>query len=474
MLFNSYTFAVFFAIVLTLHSLPLPWRTRKFNLLWASYLFYAAWNPPFVALLWISTIVDWFVAKWLYRTQSASGRRTLLVVSLCTNLGLLGFFKYGQFLLDNFLAMLALWDIHYQPAMPDIILPVGISFYTFQTLSYTLDVYRRHSKPWESFLDYALYVTFFPQLVAGPIIRASYFLPQCQQPRKATSNQLGWGLSLLVLGLFQKIVVADGLLAPVVETVYDKLDEVSMLTAWVGTLAFAGQIFCDFAGYSTSAIGVAMCLGFSVPDNFRFPYAAIGFSDFWQRWHISLSTWLRDYLYIPLGGNRRGAGRTLANLMMTMLLGGLWHGAAWTFVAWGGLHGLYLIAERLLKAKLAHLSIWRRPPVRALLGIGTFLLICFTWVFFRAKSFDQAFAFSAQMMGVASNRLFLGLPMVTVAIVLIVLAAILLLHGFMRDKSLEEVVQRCPWWVRAMTLAAMFIAIFTMPGEDRAFIYFQF
>ena len=276
----------------------------------------------------------------------------MLVASLAVNLGLLGFFKYRVFFLENFVALLNSVGVDFHPARPSIILPVGISFYTFQTLSYTLDIYMGKMKPARSFLDYALFVTFFPQLVAGPIVRAAHFLPQCEDARRTTLSQLGWGLSLILFGLFQKSVIADGLMAPVVERVYDSGEVLSFGAGWVGTLAFAMQIFCDFSGYSTCAIGTAMCLGFWLPVNFRSPYAAIGFSDFWRRWHVSLSSWLRDYLYIPLGGNRKGTARTYVNLMITMLLGGLWHGASWNFVIWGGLHGVYLIVERLLKAVL--------------------------------------------------------------------------------------------------------------------------
>ena len=246
---------------------------------------------------------------------------------------MLGFFKYGGFLLANFRRGLALLGVDYVPPEMDIFLPIGISFYTFQTLSYTIDVYRGHTRPWPSFLDFAMFVTFFPQLVAGPIVRAAEFLPQCVTPKRANAHQLGWGASLLVLGIFEKVVLADGVMAPVVDTVYGSVREAGFFSAWVGTLAFGSQIFFDFAGYSTCAIGAGLSLGFVLPDNFRFPYAAVGISDFWTRWHISLSSWLRDYLYIPLGGNRQGLVRTQANLMVTMLLGGLWHGAAWRFVA---------------------------------------------------------------------------------------------------------------------------------------------
>ncbi|HYW50979.1 MAG TPA: MBOAT family O-acyltransferase, partial [Gemmatimonadaceae bacterium] len=341
MLFNSLTFVVFFAWVLAVHYAPLPWKVRKVHLLLAGYAFYAAWNPPFVLLLWLSTVVDWLMAAKLARTEEPRARKAMLLVSLVLNLGLLGYFKYGGFLLENFTALVNGLGIAYKPLAPSIILPVGISFYTFETLSYTLDVYLRRAKPTPKLLDFALFVGFFPHLVAGPIVRPTDLVPQFESPRRATGRMFGWGLLLMTIGLFEKVVVADGLLAPVSDDVFKAASLIAPLDAWLGVLAFSGQIFCDFAGYTTTAIGASLALGFSIIDNFRFPYAAIGFSDFWQRWHISLSTWLRDYLYIPLGGNRRGPSRTYVNLMLTMLLGGIWHGASWTFVVWGGLHGLY-------------------------------------------------------------------------------------------------------------------------------------
>ena len=474
MLFNSFTFIIFFFVVLSLHSLPLPWRVKKFNLLWASYLFYAAWNPPFVILLWISTVADWFIAKKLDRTESRIGRRLLLLCTLSVNLGLLGFFKYSGFLLSNFVTLVNALGMKYEPALPSVILPVGISFYTFQTLSYTLDIYFRKSRPWNSFLDYAMYVTFFPQLVAGPIVRATYFLPQCSEPRRGSGKQIGWGLTLLTLGLFEKVAIADGLFAPVSDMLYDAKGVPDFASAWCGTLAFAGQIFCDFAGYSTCAIGAAMALGFVLPVNFRFPYAAIGFSDFWRRWHVSLSSWLRDYLYIPLGGNRKGPIRTYVNMLVTMLLGGLWHGASWTFVVWGGLHGMYLVVERLMTQWLGHLGIWGRAPVRLLLCIATFLLVCFTWVFFRARTFPQAFQISAAMLGLGGGE---TEPLVDVYNQTITLAAILVVlavHWFMRDRTLNSLFGRIPWWLRSLALAGMLLAIATLAGDENAFIYFQF
>ncbi len=475
MLFNSFTFLLFFSIVLGVYYLPLPWRLKKFHLLAASYLFYAAWNPPFVVLLWISTIVDWYCARWMHASSSRRTRLVFLCVSLGVNLGLLGFFKYSNFLLDNFNALTASWGIIHVPPSLDIVLPVGISFYTFQTLSYTIDVFRKKMAPWPSPLDFALYVTFFPQLVAGPIVRASEFLPQCSVPRRATGPQFGWGMSLFVLGLFQKVVVADGLLAPIVEVVYGTPAlPPDFSAAWAGTLAFAGQIFCDFAGYSTCAIGIAMCLGFALPENFRFPYAAIGFSDFWCRWHISLSSWLRDYLYIPLGGNRRGGVRTYINLSLTMLLGGLWHGASWTFVVWGGLHGFYLIAERLLcSTSIADLRVWSTKIGRLTLMVGTFAAVCVTWVFFRADDFGEAFSILSSMFGFGQS---VTAPLGKFDLLRAVTptGCIFIVHWLLRDRTLEEAVARIPMWLVSIILAMMIVAILMMPGEDRAFIYFQF
>ena len=470
MLFNSYTFVVFFIVVLAAYYAVRSWRARKTILLAASYLFYAAWNPPFVLLLMFSTVVDWFAAKGIHNSRSVRTRRFYLAVTLGANFGLLGYFKYGTFLLENFLAVARSlgWDVTL--ATPSIILPVGISFYTFQTLSYTLDVYRGNMAPAGSFLDYALYVTFFPQLVAGPIVRAVDFLPQCEQPKRFNAQAIGFGLALMVLGLFEKMVVADGFLAPVVEDVYDATRLPSFLVAWAGTLAFAGQIFCDFAGYSTCAIGAAVCLGFHLCENFRFPYAAIGFSDFWRRWHISLSSWLKDYLYIPLGGNRHGSSRTYVNLMVTMLLGGLWHGASWTFVVWGGLHGLYLAVERAAK-QLPIASVVARIP-RIVLALLTFLLVCVAWVFFRAHSFERATDILCAMVAIGD-----GEPLVRyycVAKAFGLTAAILAIHWFMRDRSLPQVIQAMPWWVRSCALAAMAVGIVLLSGDGNAFIYFQF
>jgi len=474
-LFNSYSFLLFFLVVLVASRALAPWRARKCFLLVASYVFYAAWNPPFVILLWFSTLLDWSVAKKLDRVERPSRRRVLLAVSLVGNLGLLGFFKYGGFLLDNFVGAANLLGWTFKPADVDIILPVGISFYTFQTISYTFDVYRRRIRRWHSFLDYALYVTFFPQLVAGPIVRARDFLPQCVEPHRATGAQLGWGLALVVMGLFEKIVVADALMAPVVEFVYDSQAAASFGAAWTGTFAFAVQIFCDFAGYSSCAIGVAMCLGFELPVNFRFPYAACGLADFWRRWHISLSSWLRDYLYVPLGGNRKGSVRTYLNIMATMLLGGLWHGAAWTFIFWGGLHGMYLVVERVLKNVIPEGRFRGARSARIVWGLLTFVLVSFTWVFFRARTFHRAFTLARAMLGNAPAGAELVIDPLRAVAVIGTTMVLLAVHWSLRGGTLEDAVRKCPWLLRAFILAGMMVAIvMMMSGEERAFIYFQF
>jgi alginate O-acetyltransferase complex protein AlgI len=471
MVFNSLTFIVFFALVLALHALPLRWTTKKVNLLLASYVFYAAWNPPFIILLWVSTVVDWWAAKKLVQAEAPAARRAWMLLSVVVNLGMLAYFKYGTFLLENFTLLMASIGVDYQAPSFDIVLPVGISFYTFATLSYTLDVYLRRAAPARNFLDYALFVTFFPHLVAGPIMRPTELVPQFAEARRATGDMLRFGLALMTLGLFQKVVLADAFLAPAAEMIYDGNAVPGMLDAWIGTLAFSGQIFCDFAGYSTTAIGAAMCLGFAMPDNFRFPYAAVGFSDFWRRWHITLSSWLRDYLYIPLGGNQHGPARTYMALMLTMLLGGLWHGASWTFVAWGGLHGLYLAGERMLRARFSGYQPGRGMLI--LFGLLTYLLVNITWVFFRADSFNEAATLLGSMFGMHADAAPI-LPVVHLTLVSLIVTGIICTHWYMRNTTLEAVITRTPAAVIAVLWSLMLFAVITAQGSGDAFIYFQF
>ena len=466
MLFNSLTFLLFFAAVFALHALAPTWTSRKALLLAASYLFYAAWNPPYVLILAFSTGVDWWLARRIGASEDPARRRGLLLLSLACNLSLLGFFKYGGFLLDNFQHLAGAAGIAWQPPEWSIVLPVGISFYTFASLSYTIDVYRREIRSDCSLADYALFVSFFPHLVAGPIVRASLLLPQIEQPRRATRDQVGWGLCLLCFGLAQKAVLADAVFAPLVDAVYAAPQRFGAIDTLAAVLAFSGQIYYDFAGYSLAAIGLALCFGFAFPDNFRQPYAAAGFSDFWRRWHISLSSWLRDYLYIPLGGNRGGEAAAARNLMLTMLIGGLWHGASWMFVLWGGLHGVYLALERL----------WRRlrppaTPAGPLAALLTFAVVSLTWIPFRAP--DGAVA-----LGVLQGLLRAAPPALGATHLLAcfgAIAATLLWQYRTRAGSLEASFAGARLPAQAAALAACLIAIFLVSGGDqRAFIYFQF
>ena len=473
MLFNSLTFVVFFAVVVTAYWSMRSWTARKNLLVVASYIFYGAWNPPFAALLFSTTAMDFWLGARIAKAKGRHSRRVWLVASVCMNLSMLGFFKYGNFLLENFQWLMARIGVIYQPPHLDILLPVGISFYTFHSLSYTLDVYRGVMQPTKSLRDFVLAVSFFPQLVAGPIVRAGDFLPQLLAPPKPQTGRFLWGLALMTLGLFEKVVLADTLLAGSADRIFGYGGPLIALDSWMGVIAFAGQIFFDFAGYSTCAIGAALCLGFHLKDNFRFPYAAIGFSDFWRRWHISLSTFLRDYLYFPLGGNRVGWARAAINLVIVMFLGGLWHGAAWTFVVWGLLHGFYLVIEHTLRAFFGNKTWTDSFVVKVLLGLITYAAVCLAWVFFRASDFTVATRMLSGMFGghangdaILSTREMLQIGIVTFFM--------MLAHWSLRDISIEQAVERLPRWVVTAVWAVMACAIILNQGNSNAFIYFQF
>lgn len=472
MLFNSLTFVVFFAVVVTLYWSIRSWNTRKNLLVVASYIFYGAWNPPFAALLFSTTAMDFWLGSRIAKARAGHSRRVWLVASVCMNLSMLGFFKYGNFLLENFKWLMAQIGVVYQPPHLDILLPVGISFYTFHSLSYTLDIYRGVLQPTKSLRDFILAVSFFPQLVAGPIVRAGDFLPQLVRPQPLRTGQFLWGLALMTLGLFEKIVLADTLLSGSADRVFGYAGPLVALDSWAGVLAFAGQIFFDFAGYSICAIGAALTLGFHLKDNFRFPCAAIGFSDFWRRWH-SLSTFLRDYLYIPLGGNQVRPFRAALNLVIVMFLGGLWHGAAWTFVVWGLLHGSYLVIERVCRVLFEKKPWANTPAVRVGAGFATYGAVCVAWVFFRASNFAVASRMLGGMFGqhqhgdrILSTRELLQVGAVS--------AAMIALHWAMRDDTFETAVMRLP--PRAVTAigSLMACAIILTQGTSNAFIYFQF
>src|ERR1044071_4396860 len=473
MLFNSLTFVVFFIIVVTADWSIGSWQARKNLLLFASYIFYGAWNPPFALLLFGTTAMDFYLGRIMGKQESPEARKVWLVISVAVNLSMLGFFKYGNFLLENFQWVLARGGITYQPPHLDLFLPIGISFYTFHSLSYTLDIYRGVMRPTRSLRDFTLAVSFFPQLVAGPIVRAGDFLPQLEAPPKQDANRFLWGLFLMTLGLFEKVVLADTMLSGSADRVFGHPGPLVALDSWTGVIAFAGQIFFDFAGYSTCAIGAALCLGFHLKDNFRFPYAAIGFSDFWRRWHISLSTFLRDYLYIPLGGNQVRPLRAASNLVIVMFLGGLWHGAAWTFVVWGLLHGFYLVIEHASRAFFGNKGWTETFAIKILLGLATYFAVLIAWVYFRASTFEVASRMIAGMFGrhpngdaILSTREILQVAIVT----LFLLAA----HWTLRDISIETAVVRLPRWAVTGVWFLMACAIILTQGNSNAFIYFQF
>ncbi len=474
MQFDTFTFIIYFLVVIFAYYCFKTASSQKIWLLLASYIFYAAWNPYFVVLIGFSTVLDWVIVRKILSCKQPNTKRLWLLLSLCSNLGLLSYFKYGSFFLANFQELMRLVGVSYLPPSVDIILPIGISFYTFQTLSYTIDAYRGKLKSPASLLDFSLYVSFFPQLVAGPIVRSSDFLPQCNSRKQLNVDFLGWGWFILISGLFAKVVLSDTLLAPFVDAVYFRPEAAGSIEAWAAVFAFSGQIFFDFGGYSLCAIGSALCLGYLLPENFRSPYSAMGFSDFWRRWHISLSSWLRDYLYIPLGGSHKGEIRTFLSLIITMLLGGLWHGASWQFVIWGGLHGSYLVIERYMK-KLVGIT----RPSSELLMLGqallTFIVVSLTWVFFRAENMGAVWSIFEALFCYRDSGLLIYNVTNKVLYIIFLTLLLFFFHWRIRNTSYVAVVQKFPWWLKGGVMSLMMIGItFIASGDERAFIYFQF
>lgn len=469
MLFNSYIFWFFQAIVLALHAFVRA-RARKVMLVVASYVFYGYWDWRFLGLIFISTVTDYFVAQWIHDARTARRKRLFLWGSIVVNLGILGYFKYADFFVSSLSELLALVGISVSWQVLGIVLPVGISFYTFQTMSYTIDVYRGELRPARCFIDFMLYVSFFPQLVAGPIERATRLLPQIITPRVRTNHDFRAGTYLILLGLFKKIVIADNLAAIANAIFATEASSLTGLEVIVGVYAFAFQIYGDFAGYSSIARGVAHWLGYDLMVNFRMPYLAISPSDFWRRWHISLSTWLRDYLYIPLGGNRGGTLLTYRNLALTMLLGGLWHGAAWTFVAWGAFHGFILVVARALtgnRAASPRSLLARLPAI-----IVMFHLVCLSWLLFRAESIGQAYE-----MAITAVTSFGATPLAIgglATIAFFVIPLIVYEVWVERSGDLEALLKR-PWLTRGGVYAYMVLMMVFFPSPVQYdFIYFQF
>jgi D-alanyl-lipoteichoic acid acyltransferase DltB (MBOAT superfamily) len=470
MLFNSLNFLIFFLVVYGLYGL-LSHRKQNGLLLLSSYFFYGCWDYRFLTLIIVSTLVDYWAGLTIFQSNRPWRRKAALIISLVTNLGILGFFKYFNFFVSSAEDILSWLGLAAEPWRLNIILPVGISFYTFQTMSYTIDIYREKMSPTRNLLNFATFVAFFPQLVAGPIERASRLLPQIEAKRTITREKVEGGLWLIMWGLFKKAVIADNL-AQIVDALFASTEPYSAFAVIVGLYAFAFQIYCDFSGYSDMARGLARCMGIELMVNFNNPYFAVNPSDFWKRWHISLSSWLRDYLYISLGGNRKGTLKTYRNLGLTMLLGGLWHGAAWTFVVWGAYQGLLLIVHRIAVSVCPSNSHADRSHFIWLKRVGMFHAICLGWLFFRAETMGQAgrmlngLLFNWSYQPIAGNGL----------IALIVLCAPLWCVQFVQLKTRILEAPRYLSLVPRTLLYAIMGFMFVTLGHTggQAFIYFQF
>ena len=437
-----------------------------------SYYFYYKSSGFYFFLLGIVTVSDFLLAHWMYATEAKWKRKLLVFVSLCINLGLLCYFKYTNF----FYEMLApLWKGTFEPL--DIFLPVGISFFTFQSLSYTIDVYRRDLKPLTNLLDYVFYVSFFPQLVAGPIVRARDFIPQIRQPLMVTDEMFGQGLFFIMSGLFKKAVISDYISVNFVERIFANPELYSGVENLFGVYGYALQIYCDFSGYSDMAIGLALLLGFRFPINFNSPYKSDSVTDFWHRWHISLSTWLRDYLYISLGGNRKGKIRTYFNLSVTMLLGGLWHGASWNFIVWGGLHGLALSVHKLFRSLMNRPKDYRSTGIRKVFSVVlTFHFVCFCWIFFRNSTFEGSISMIRQIFTAFHPEVFLQL-VAGYWKVFVLMGIGYLLHWCpdkWQDDCAKSVIHLPLVGQTLVVILLLYFIIQVKSSDIQPFIYFQF
>jgi len=475
MLFPTVKFAIFFVVVFTgnwlLMQHPKPWR---WFILGASYFFYGFWDWRFTGLLAGATLINQFFAVRIHSSRSPRARRWYLIGALAADLGVLGYFKYVGFLMASVVATLDKVGLHADVRPLEVILPIGISFFTFQAMSYVVDVYRGKIPP-ARWLDFAVYLSFFPHLVAGPIVRGAEFLPQLHPPRDPRRLDSSRAFYLIFIGLAKKIVIADFLASHIVDQVFASPGLSSGPEALFAIYAYAIQIYADFSAYSDIAIGLALLLGFRFPENFNAPYTAVSITDFWRRWHMTLSRWLRDYLYIPLGGNKGGRLLTYRNLMLTMLLGGLWHGAAWRFVVWGGLHGLWLALERGVSAGRRARGLAPLPDtawLRALKRLGTFHLVCLAWVFFRADSLGSAWSLLSRLFTGWGAATSLVTPAVLVAIAVGLAAQYVprgaVNHGLIGFSRLRPALQ-------GAVLAVTLVVIDALGSEGvAAFIYFQF
>ncbi|MBZ0180164.1 MAG: MBOAT family protein [Melioribacteraceae bacterium] len=469
LLFNSGFFLFFFFFVLVFSQLFVnSKRARVFFLLSVSLYFYYKSSGIFFILVIISSLIDFFAAKWIYASDSAGKKKILLVLSLITNLGILGYFKYTNFLLDT-LNELGAGSFD----MLDIFLPVGVSFFTFQSMSYTIDVYRNKLDPEKNFFDFLFFVSFFPQLVAGPIVRAADFLPQIHQKTFVSSADIGRAMFLIMAGLFKKAIIADYISINFIDRVFDWPSRFTGVENLMALYGYTMQLYCDFSGYSDMAIGLALLLGFRLPDNFNSPYKASTVTEFWRRWHISLSSWLRDYLYIPLGGNKKGVARTYVNLLLTMLLGGLWHGASWRMVIWGLIQGAALAVERLFRIPE---KVNKNKAFRFIGGIITFHIFMFSLLFFRAQSHELSIDMLHQILYYFQGEVFVQfIEAYPVVFGLIILGYILHFLPMKAEVKTQEFITSLPLPAKAalLTLLVWLVAQFKS-ADIKPFIYFQF
>ena len=474
MLFCSEKFLVFFTLVFALYW-AMPWhRMRIYLLLVASFYFYASWNQWLALIIGVSTTIDYFVARGIQASESPRRRKLLLSVTIIGNLSLLCYFKYANFFLHSVEeALHAMGNTASLPVL-QVILPIGISFYTFEAINYGVDVYRRYVPAERNLAHFMLFITFFPHLVAGPIVRARDFLPQINRRKQWDWARLQLGAQFFLMGLFKKLAVADRM-AMFSDPVFANPEQYRTTAIWLAVLAYALQIYCDFSGYTDMALGTAHMLGFKLAKNFDMPYASANISEFWRRWHISLSSWLRDYLFIPLGGSRGTSWQTNRNLLITMTLGGLWHGASWTFVIWGVMHGVVLVAHRYFRgfcqARPKLEGALLTPPGTALRIGMTFLTVSLAWIFFRATTFTAATMMLGRMFTVQHG---MGPPMAKeslwVLTSVIVAAHVFALSGLWKKWSV-----RMPAPILGMSYALLLtITLVLAPDSGKAFIYFQF
>jgi alginate O-acetyltransferase complex protein AlgI len=487
MLFNSMPFLFFFAIVVAVYFV-IPYRFRWILLLSASYYFYISWKPAYVILIAMTTLVTYYTGIRMGKITAKSKRKIMLILSLFFNLGFLFVFKYYNFFNDSLRVIFQHFNLFYGSPALNVLLPIGISFYIFKNLSYAIDVYRGEQSPEKRLGYYAVYVAFFPQLLAGPIERATRFLPQLYERFGFDYQRVTQGLKLMLWGLFQKMVIADNL-APLVDSVYNDPMHHHGISLLLATLFFAFQIYCDFAGYSDMAIGAAQVMGFTTMDNFNRPYFSKSIPEFWRRWHISLSTWFRDYLYIPMGGNRVSIPRWYFNLFIVLLICGLWHGANWTFIVWGGLHGIYLVfstASQNIREKIHKaIGLDRVPRLHAYLKVTvTFLLVCFAWIFFRANSLTDALYIVLHLFAgwkdIFRFNIFNSIPSwepfrLELVIAVASIGVLILVHLLQRRGSVVQILSQKPTWVRWSVYYSIILSILLFGNfGSKQFIYFQF